>query len=53
MKPGNSVRADISSSLRFAERPQLTLHFPRKEGGGSVGNTPGTLFKHQPFHLLC
>lgn len=31
------------------KRPQLTLHFPRKEGGGSVGITPCTLFKYKLF----
>ena len=43
MKPENSVTADISSSLRFVKRPQLALHFPRKEGGGLVAITPCTL----------
>lgn len=52
MKPGNSVAADISSSSRFVKRPQLTLHFPRKEGGGSTGITPSTVFKHRAVHFL-
>ena len=54
MKPGNSVTADISSSPRFVKRPQLTLHFPRKKGGGLVGISRCTLFKRSVVHfLLC
>ena len=47
MKPENSVTADISSSLRSVKRPQLALHFPRKEGGGLVAVTPCTLPKRK------
>lgn len=54
MKPENSVTADISSSLRSVKRPQLALHFPRKEGRGLVAVTPCPLPKRNVVRfLLC